>query len=207
MQLLPDREQGRPLALILLAIVLLLVYLLCFHWFIQRHREYASNIADLREQLGSVQLRLAQRDQLEERLEALRTERQDDAFFLQENNFDAAAAQLAARLKGIITTQAEDAQNCTVQSTQNMRPRSKERFEKVIVKVRMKCSLSDFVKVLDELESGVPLVFLDKVNLYQQARIATAARRNNRRRGRVPVNVMDIRFDMNGYIRSSEQKT
>ena len=84
MQLLPDREQGRPLAIILLAIVLLIIYLVCFHWFILRHQQYAETITDLREQLGNVQLRLEQKPLLEARLQELQTERQDEAFFLRE---------------------------------------------------------------------------------------------------------------------------
>ena len=205
MQLLPDREQGRPLAIILLAIVLLIIYLVCFHWFILRHQQYAETITDLRDQLGNVQLRLEQKPLLEARLQELQTERQDEAFFLREANFDAAAAQLAARLKGIITNQAENPQRCVVQSTQNMRPRDRERFEQVVVKVRMRCNLPDFVKVLDELESGLPLVFIDRLNVYQQAVTPTNRTRSRRNRG-LATTTLDIRFDMLGYLRVSGDK-
>lgn len=205
MQLLPDREQGRPLAIILLAVVLLVIYLVCFHWFILRHQTYAETISDLREQLGGVQLRLEQKPLLESRLQELRTERQDDAFFLREANFDAAAAQLAARLKGIINTQAENPQRCVVQSTQNTRPRDRERFEQVVVKVRMRCTLPDFIKVLDELESGLPLVFIDRLNVYQQAVSNNRTIRRGRNRG-LAATTLDIRFDMLGYLRTSGEK-
>lgn len=202
MQLLPDREQGKPLALILLAITLLLIYLVCFHWFVLRHGEYSETIGDLREQLASVQLRLAQRPELEERLTEIRSRSQDDELFLQETNFDTAAAQLTRRLKDIINTQAENAQDCQVISNQNMRPRDRERFERVVVKVRMRCPLADFVKVMDELEGGLPLVFIDNLNIYQQVVVPTTTRR----RGGPNPNSLDIRFDMQGYLRSTGAK-
>lgn len=197
MQLLPDREQGRPLAIILLAVALLLIYLLFFHWFVMRHVDYAATIDDLQDRLGNIQVRVAQQPELEQRLADLRSDRQDDAMFIQEGNFDTAAAQLTRRLKDIISTQAENAQKCQVVSNQNMRPRDRERFEKVVVKVRMRCTLPDFVKVLGELENGLPLVFIDNLNIYQQVVIPSARRRNLS-----PEN-LDIRFDMQGYLRSS----
>jgi len=199
MQLLPDREQGRPLALILLAVALLVIYLVCFHWFVQRHVEYADTVGTLREQLGGLQMRIAQRPELESRLQQLRSERQDDALFLQEQNFDTAAAQLTRRLKDIIGTQAEDTQQCQIVSNQNMRPRDRERerFERVVVKVRMRCTLPDFVKVMGELENGLPLVFIDNLNVYQQVVIPSS-----NRRGLSPEH-LDIRFDMMGYLRQS----
>lgn len=204
MQLLPDREQGRPLAIILLAIALLLIYLVCFHWFVLRHREHADTIGALREQLTGLEMRLAQRPELEQRLDQLRQERQDDDFFLQELNFDTAAAQLTRRLKDIIATQAEVAQECQVISNQNMRPRDRERFEKVVVKVRMRCTLPDLVKVIGELENGLPLVFIDNLNIYQQ--VVVPSNNQRRRRGLQPQN-LDIRFDMMGYLRQGESRT
>ncbi|GAB4181773.1 MAG: hypothetical protein Tsb002_02160 [Wenzhouxiangellaceae bacterium] len=198
MQLLPDREQGRPFALILLATLLVLIYFVFFHWFVLRHLEYADTLEVQRERLGSIRSRVAQRPLLEARLEQLRENRQDDALFLQESNFDTAAAQLTRRLKDTIGTQAEDAERCQVVSNQNMRPRDRERFEKVVVKVRMRCTLPDFVKVMGELENGLPLILIDNLNIYQQV----VMRSTRARRGLSPSN-LDIRFDMLGYLRQS----
>ena len=47
MQLLPDQRNSKTTAVMLLAIALLLVYLLLFHWFVLRHVEYAEEIDDL----------------------------------------------------------------------------------------------------------------------------------------------------------------
>ena len=47
-----DSGNSRSTAIMLLVIAVLLVYLLCFHWFILRHIDYGSEIADLSDQLN-----------------------------------------------------------------------------------------------------------------------------------------------------------
>ena len=69
----PAAEQAtnRLTPVLLLVIVLLVVYLLCFHWFILRHIEYSEEISGLSEQLGRFQRVAAQREQYEEQLQTL----------------------------------------------------------------------------------------------------------------------------------------
>ena len=50
MELIPDQRSSKATAILLLVIALILVYLLLFHWFVLRHREYAEEIGGLREQ-------------------------------------------------------------------------------------------------------------------------------------------------------------
>ena len=78
-----------------------------------------------------------------------------------------------------------------------MRVRVQERFQRVTIKVRMRCELDDLSKVFYNLEGETPYVFVDNVSIYRQI--------SRRRRGRETVQqrILDVRFDLSGYIRMS----
>ncbi len=195
MQLLPDRESGKTLAIGLAVLMLILVYLLCFHWFVMKHLDYSDQISALRTDVSRFMSSVNQREEIERRMASINDQGQNDNYFLVGQNFDAAAAVLTQRLKQIITTQADHEPDCQVISNQNVRAREPERFEKVLVKVRMRCNLGDLVKVLHELEGSYPLVFIDGMNIYQ--RYVNVPGRNTRNQN---IAVLDIRFDMYGYL-------
>ena len=71
MALLAEQGNNRLTAILILVIVAILVYLLCFHWFILRHLEYNTEIGELSDQLGRFERVAAQRSDYETLLEAL----------------------------------------------------------------------------------------------------------------------------------------
>ncbi len=77
-----------------------------------------------------------------------------------------------------------------------MRVRNPQRFEQVTNKVRLRCEIDDLAKVLYHLENGAPYVFVDKLSVYRQV--------TRRRRGRETIErrILDVRFDLSGYLRS-----
>ena len=195
MALVADQGSNRLTALLIFVIVLLLVYLLCFHWFILQHREYSSEISDLSQQLGRFQRVAAQRSLYEEQLQSLQNRKSDEDLFLEGGDFNEAAAGMSERLSQMISTQADD--SCQIVSRQPVRPRVQERFQKVTVNVRMRCNIEDLKKVLYALETGVPMVIADEVTV-----IKPRTRRRVKRDQPAPVqNTLDIRFNMSGYLR------
>jgi hypothetical protein len=62
----------------------------------------------------------------------------------------------------------------------------------------MRCGVEDLKKVLHSLEAGVPMIIADEV---------TVIKPRNRRRRQANQNaasgVLDIRFNMSGYLRDS----
>ena len=159
MQLIPDQKNSKTTAILLLVIAALLVYFIVFHWFIQRHREYAGELGDLREQLGRYQAVASQRESLQKRLGEVRSTQSDAALFLEEPEFDEAAASMSSRLGTMVRTHADD--NCQIVSRQPVRPRVQERFQKVTVNVRMRCDAEDFMQILYHMETGMPLMLVD----------------------------------------------
>jgi len=176
----------------LLVIALLLVYLLFFHWFVLRHKEYAGEIGDLREQLNRFHAVASQREQLQERLANLRDSKNDADLFLVQSSFDEAAAAMSGDLGNIVRTQADD--TCQIVSRQPVRSRVQERFQKVTVNVRMRCDAEDFFKVLYGMETATPLMLVDDLNI-----IRPRARRTVK--GRQAQGELDIRFNVSGYLK------
>lgn len=196
MQLLPDRENNKPLAVGLVLIVLLLVYMLGFHWFVVRHGEISDRRADLENQVARFKAASARRPMLEQRLDELRADRLDSALFLPQGNFNTAAAGLVRTLRDVIVAEADSDELCRIVSTQNRPDPEPDRFEQVTVQVRMNCPLPDLVGVLYALENNVPLVFVDNVLINQRM---TADRR--RARGSVEAyGQLDVRFEMYGFL-------
>ena len=193
MALVAQPGNNRLAAILILVIVLLLVYLGCFHWFILRHLEYGAEIGDLSEQLGRYQRVAAQRSDYETLLQGLQARKSDENLFLEGNDFNEAAAGMSERLSQMISVQAED--SCQIVSRQPVRPRVQERFERVTVNVRMRCGIEDLKKVLYALETGVPMVVADEVTVIKP--------RSRRSRNREPEagQLLDIRFNLSGYLR------
>jgi general secretion pathway protein M len=189
-----ERSNGRQTAILLFVIAVLLVYLLGFHWFILRHLEYGSEISTLAEQLGRYQRVAGQREMYENQLKTLQSTRSDETLFLDEADFNEAAAGMSERLGQMINTRAED--DCKIVSRQPVRPRVQERFTRVTVNVRMNCNIDDLLKIHYWLETSVPMILVDELTVIKQR-----PRRSRRNRDAVTTGQLDVRFNMSGYLR------
>ncbi len=189
-----EQTNPRRTAIMLLVIAAILVYLLGFHWFILRHIEYSSEISDLSVQLGRFQRVAAQKDKVEAMLADLQSRRSDSNLFLEEGDFNEAAAGMSERLNQMVSTQAGD--DCQIVSRQPVRSRVVERFERVTVNVRMRCEIEDLMQVIYSLETGVPMIISDELTI-----IKPRARRRSRDPEAVPNVSLDVRFNMSGFLR------
>lgn len=187
--------RSRTTAVLLLVIVVILVYLAGFHWFILRHLEYGDEIAELSAQLSRYQRVAAQREQVEAQLDSLQSRRSESNLFLGEADFNEAAAGMSERLNQTIGTLADE--SCQVVSRQPVRARVVERFEKVTVNVRMRCTIEDLMRVLHALETGVPMVIAEEVTI-----IKPRARRRAGADAAAEGQALDVRFNMSGYLRT-----
>ena len=194
MQVIPDQRNSKSTALLLLAIALILVYLLVFHWFVMRHGEYAEEIGDLRTQLSRFHTVASQRKELQLRLGQLRSSQNDAGMFLEYPSFDEAAAAMSGDIGDLVRTQADE--SCQIVSRQPVRPRVQERFQKVTVNVRMRCDAEDFLEILYGMEIGMPLMLVDNLNV-----IRPRTRRRTRGQEAQVQGALDIRFNVSGYLK------
>lgn len=196
MALVPEQGSGKLTAVLLFAIVLILVYLLCFHWFIMRHKEYSEEISSLSDQLGRFERVAAQRDRYESLLGELQGQRADTELFLDGDDFNEAAAGMNEQLSQMVRTQAED--TCQILSRQQVRPRVEERFQKVTVNARIRCGIEDLQKIIYSLETSVPMILVEELTV-----IKPRTRRTSRSAPQPTQTVLDIRFNMSGYLKES----
>lgn len=197
MALAARQGNSRLTAILILVIVVIVVYLLCFHWFILRHVDYGRDIGELSGQLGRFQRVAEQRSEFENLLQELQERRSDENLFLEGGDFNEAAAGISEMLNQMIAVQADE--SCQIVSRQPVRPRVQERFEKVTVNVRMRCGVDDLKKVLYSLETGVPMIVVDEITVIKP--------RARRRRANDTTpdtgGLLDIRFNMSGYLRQA----
>ena len=194
MQVIPDQRNSKTTALLLLAIAAILVYLLVFHWFVQRHREYAAEIGDLREQLSRFQTVASKRESLQASLGQISNSQNDADLFLDYSSFDEAAAAMSGGIGEMVRAEADG--SCQIVSRQPVRSRVQERFEKVTVNVRMRCDAEDFLKILYGMETGMPLMLVDDLNI-----IRPRTRRTTRAQQPSAQGDLDIRFNVSGYLK------
>lgn len=192
--LLPAPGKGKPVAIGLALLALGLVYLLLFHGFIAQHIAYAREISDLKDAELRFRQVAALRPQIEQRLAEVRQFQAGANYFLPEDSFDLAAANLNSMLKQIIADKGRDPQRCQLISSQNDRPTAPEPYQRVVVKLRMRCDLDDLAEILYELENATPFLFVVELNLYQQQMFQGGMPQPN-------LGDMDARFDVFGYIR------
>jgi general secretion pathway protein M len=70
-----------------------------------------------------------------------------------------------------------------------------ERYERVTVNVRMRCQPADLLQILYRLESEIPMMIVEDLNIIRP--------RARRRVGNTLVEAaetLDIRFNMSGYL-------
>jgi general secretion pathway protein M len=195
MQLLPGPDSGRFMAVALLLAVVLLAYFGGVHWwFTARHVEIATEMADLRDQEVRFRRTAAERPQVEQRLAGVREFEAGNPAFLNETDFDSAAAGLTQRLKQIVGAHARDAQSCQIIMNQYSRPTEKELFERASIRVRLRCSLEEFAPILYDVESGSPMLFVDELQIWKQT--GYRAPGSNQ-----VTSYLDVQFTLSGYMR------
>lgn len=197
MALVPEQGSGRLTAVLLFLITIILVYLLCFHWFIMRHLEYSEEISGLSEQLGRFETIAEQRGEYEALLANLQSRRADESLFLDGDDFNESAAVMSEQLNQMIRTQTED--TCQIVSRQPVRPRVEERFQRVTVNARMRCGIEDLTKIIYSLETGVPMILAEELTVIKPR----TRRRSSAGQAVEEVTLLDIRFNMSGYLREA----
>jgi general secretion pathway protein M len=193
-----EPRHGRLLAIVLLLIALLLVYLVFVHWtLVAPHLQLRTQVIELREQEQRLRASAAQRSAIEARLGEVRAFEAQNPGFLEEPSFDLATAGLMQRLESEVAALNAPPGRCQVVNKQPFKPREEERFERVVVKVRMRCEIAEFSRVLHALEGGSPQLFVDALSIV--ARRPTYTPRNRP----APQGYLDISFDLYGYLRGA----
>ncbi len=116
-----------------------------------------------------------------------------DRYVLVQESEPLAAAALQARMKSVATSSGG-----TLTSTQVLPTETEQGFKRVIVNVRMAVSTDALQRVLYELENNLPYLLTDDIVI-----LSRGARK--RRRTAQGVDLLDVRFNLYGYMRDTEE--
>jgi hypothetical protein len=145
---------------------------------IERYSRLSAQIDALRSTVGELQ----QTDDL-------------DRYVLAQESEPLAAAALQERVKSVVTRSGG-----TLSSTQVLPTITEQGFKRVIVNIRMAVSIDALQRVLYELENDLPYLLADDVVI-----LSRGARK--RRKPTQGVDQLDVRFNLSGFMRDSQEPT
>jgi general secretion pathway protein M len=180
----------RAVALIILVMFPLLGYIGVAEPLMEKYRTARATA----ERLASALARTDRGDDdvtaLEAELAKLKARRPDAVEFLQSANDALAAAELQNRIKSAV-----EAAQGELRSTQILPVREEGSFRQVAVRGQMVVKLKALQRIFYQFESASPLLFLDNLEIR-----ARGAQRN---RGVGDDPLLEVRFDLYGYLRRS----
>ena len=191
-----DQKQQKYLAVLILFLIVTTVVLSITIpvWKVNDH--YSDIIGDMRHRLAILKRTTVEGQSLEPQYEKLKRYHLSDKRYLKSTSESLAAAEIQQLIKSIIVpTDGE------ILSTQIMNKKSDEPIQQITLKVRLRGSLSSLVTILYKIETGNPYLFIENLNI--RSRIISRRRVRNRDIEKAPT-VLDVQFDVSGYIRGGE---
>lgn len=191
---------GRPLALGLLLFVVVVVYFVGVHWwFVAPQIDVGNQMDDLREQQQRFAAIVAEKPDIQKRIDAVRKYEKGNQAFMPQNDPAAASASLIQRVTDVIKKRDPEGARCSAQQSTPLRLQGKdEPYESVSVRIRMTCDMETATGVLYDLEKGKPFLFVDELMMYRRASFYRSQQKQSSK--------MEIQFTLTGYLRQPGDK-
>ena len=194
---LKHSELGRWYALVLLLIIVLVIYFLFFHGFVSEHGMMNEETKELEQDRIEYTELKSQIPELQKRINQVKEKVGDNTSFLIADTYNLGTAELNHILKNVVNANTDNRSDCNIVSNTGSADRDPDQFEKIIVKVRMRCHFGKMMKILSDLENYIPILFVDKLELDQR----TVRRRSSRKNQPPPARPMlDVRFELFAYM-------
>lgn len=187
-----SRTQRRILAILLLVAVVLVLSRGVAVPVVRAYLDNRDAIAQAEENIARYSRLSARIEALEQTMDELEASDRLGEYILSERSEPLAAAALQERVKSVVT-----ASGGTLTSTQVLPAENEQGFRRVVVNVRMAGSIESLQRVLHALESDLPYLLADDVII-----LARGARK--RRRATESTDLLDVRFNLYGYMRDGE---
>jgi general secretion pathway protein M len=193
---LANAERDRWLALGLLLAVLALVYLVLVHpWWTVPMLEVNKDIADSRDRELRVRMQLQQAPEVGKQVAAAIAQQAKRPGFLPEASAELATAGLVQRLENVVLEASPGNRSCAITNRSPMPQASRERFDRVVVQVRLRCGTPELAAALHSLESGTPRLFVDNLSVLSQHYTYLANVAGGNGAG------LEVSFELYGYLR------
>lgn len=191
-----DKGLDRWYSLFVLVFMLAIVYFLFFQSFFSEHSTLNEGIVDLEQSRQEYTELVDQIPELQKRIKHIKETVGDNTSFLIADSYNLGTSELTRLLKGIVANNAKIPADCRIQSNSPSKDKDQDQFEKITLKVRMQCQFPDMVNVLQDIETSIPQLFVDNLNLEQRTTRSSRSRRNIT----PTAPKLDVRFDLFAYM-------
>ena len=192
-----NRQQSRLLALLLFVVTLVMVIAAIALPALAMNRHYDELIEGMNNQLEVYRRVARHSDQYQTKYQRLQRIRQQDRRYLRSDTESLATAELQRIVKQIIAGNKGE-----ILSTQVMRTSEEQGFKRVAIRMRMKSTLEEMVKILHALETEQPYLFIENVTVRSR-QVARRRLPSNKAIDKA-MSQLDIDFQLSGYMRGGK---
>ena len=193
-----DPRVSKWSAILVLLFMLVIVYFLFFHWFFVAHAGLNEDVDGLNESRQQFINEAAKTPDLRKLLQEVKAAVGSNNEFLQADSKNLGNAEITSIFKNIVNQQSEEPSDCQIISQSPTQDREPEQFEKIILRVRMRCQYEVFIKVIDLIEENTPSLFITDLRL--ETRNVNRYRKNSNQ-ANAPES-LEIRFDLYAYLKN-----
>ena len=181
---------SRALALAILAGTLAILYAVLVEPLWSSHQNFQQSRIQSTALLAKYQRIGNAVEALEAELAELRIAQASQAGYFSGDSSALAAAELQNLVKNIVRSAGEE-----LRSTQVLPVRGEAGVTRIAIRVQLPIRMPGLQEVLHALESGIPFIFIDNVDVRRR-------KTNRRRLDTDEADYLDVRFDITGYMRS-----
>lgn len=197
-----DPRVSKWSAICVLLLMMVTVYFLFFHWFFVAHAGLNEDIESLNESRQQYINEAAKTPSLRNLLQEVKAEVGSNNEFLQADSKNLGNAEITSIFKNIVNQQTDETATCQIVSQSPTQDREPEQFEKIILRVRMRCQYEIFVKIVELIEENTPSLFVSDLRLESRN---VNRYRKNAAQATAPEN-LEIRFDLYAYLKNPIEK-
>ncbi len=197
-----DPRVSRWSAIMVLLFLMVIVYFLFFHWFFVAHAGLNEDVESLNESRQKFINEAAKTPKLREMLQEVKSKVGSNNEFLQADSKNLGNAEITSIFKNIVNQQSETSADCQIISQSPTQDREPEQFEKITLRVRMRCQYEVLVNVLDLIEASTPSLFVNDLRI--ESRNQNRYRKNTAETP-APEN-LEVRFDLFAYLKIPIEK-
>lgn len=183
----------RVIALLLLSLVVGALYLAVDRVLVAKYRYYRAHLEQQEGRIAQLERMAASREPIQRAIAGIQQDPAIATQYLPQSAPSLAAAELQQRVKGIV-----EAVGGTLRSTQALPPIEEGGAVKVTVSAAMTGDTESLGKILYELESQTPLLFVDNLDVTARENRPRLASGRLANYSRIQLNVQ---FEVSGYLR------